>query len=85
MLERTCEGEVAVSKCEGTCLSKVRPSGVSYSGFFKDCQCCRESSLRSREVVLTKCFDPDGNTLSGEKESYVTQLREPADCKCFHC
>jgi len=34
-LERTCEGEVAVSKCEGACLSKVRPSAITHTGFIK--------------------------------------------------
>lgn len=34
-LERTCEGEVAVSKCEGSCISRVRPSAISHTGFYK--------------------------------------------------
>ncbi|OXA56710.1 partner of bursicon [Folsomia candida] len=84
-MERTCEGEVAVSKCEGSCASKVRPSAVSHSGFMKDCQCCRESNLRSREITLTKCYDQDGKLLTGDKETYVISLKEPADCRCYRC
>lgn len=84
-LERTCEGEVAVSKCEGSCSSRVRPSAVSHTGFFKDCQCCRETTLRSRAVTLNKCYDPNGKTLTGDKETYIMHLKEPVDCKCYRC
>ncbi|CAL8148170.1 unnamed protein product [Orchesella dallaii] len=84
-MERTCEGEVAVSKCEGSCSSKVRPSAVSHTGFYKDCQCCRETTLRSRSVTLNKCYDPNGNTLTGDKEKYVINLKEPVDCRCYRC
>lgn len=34
-LIRTCEGEVIVSKCEGTCSSELRPSVASPTGFQK--------------------------------------------------
>jgi len=84
-VERTCEGEVAVSKCEGSCASKVRPSAMSHSGFAKDCQCCRETQLRSREITLTRCYDRDGRSLTGDKETYAITLKEPTDCRCFRC
>jgi len=84
-LERTCEGEIAVSKCEGSCSSKVRPSAVSHTGFYKDCQCCRETTLRQRAVTLNKCYDPNGKTMTGDKEKYAINLKEPVECRCYRC
>lgn len=34
-LQRTCNGEVAVNKCEGTCNSQVQPSVITPTGFLK--------------------------------------------------
>lgn len=34
-LVRTCEGDLAVNKCEGTCTSQLQPSVVKASGFLK--------------------------------------------------
>ncbi|XP_068202913.1 LOW QUALITY PROTEIN: partner of bursicon [Palaemon carinicauda] len=84
-LLRTCEEDLAVNKCEGACLSKVQPSVNTPSGFLKDCRCCRETHLRSREVILTHCYDVDGNRLVGGKGQLSLKLSEPADCQCAKC
>ncbi|GAB6021191.1 hypothetical protein CHUAL_003816 [Chamberlinius hualienensis] len=86
-LLRTCEGEVAVNKCEGTCSSQLQPSVVQSSGFLKDCQCCRESHLREREVVLQTCYNAEGQPLptGSEHSQLVIRLKEPALCKCYKC
>lgn len=34
-LQRTCHGEIAVNKCEGTCNSQVQPSVITPTGFLK--------------------------------------------------
>ncbi|KAJ8944504.1 hypothetical protein NQ318_011762 [Aromia moschata] len=76
-LQRTCNGEVAVNKCEGSCKSQVQPS---------ECYCCRESFLRERIITLSHCYDPDGVRLTNEgSNSMDVKLREPTDCKCYKC
>ncbi|XP_018318896.1 uncharacterized protein LOC108732529 isoform X2 [Agrilus planipennis] len=85
-LQRTCQGEIAVNKCEGTCNSQVQPSVITPTGFLKECYCCRESFLRERIVTLTHCYDPDGMRLTTEDtHSMDVKLREPSDCKCYKC
>ncbi|XP_042891377.1 partner of bursicon-like [Penaeus japonicus] len=84
-LVRTCEEDLAVNKCEGACVSKVQPSVNTPSGFLKDCRCCRETHLRARDVVLTHCYDGDGNRITGDNGKLTVKLREPADCQCFKC
>lgn len=34
-LQRTCNGEIAVNKCEGMCNSQVQPSVITPTGFLK--------------------------------------------------
>lgn len=34
-LQRSCSGEIAVSKCEGSCNSQVQPSVITPTGFLK--------------------------------------------------
>lgn len=34
-LQRTCNGEIAVNKCEGACNSQVQPSVITPTGFLK--------------------------------------------------
>ncbi|XP_039281309.1 partner of bursicon [Nilaparvata lugens] len=85
-LQRTCNGDVAVNKCEGACNSQVQPSVVTPTGFLKECFCCRESFLRERTITLTHCYDPDGMRLTGAPHSQMdVRLREPAECKCYKC
>ncbi|XP_034238241.1 partner of bursicon [Thrips palmi] len=85
-LSRTCNGDIAVNKCEGACTSQVQPSVITPTGFLKECYCCRESFLRERVVALTHCYDPDGARLTAEgRSSMEVKLREPADCRCFKC
>ncbi|XP_076047532.1 bursicon subunit partner of burs [Oratosquilla oratoria] len=80
-----CEDDLAVNKCEGACSSRVQPSVNTASGFLKDCKCCRETHLRTREFQLTQCRDVDGNLIPGEKGQLVVQVQEPAGCKCSKC
>nr|CAD7404409.1 unnamed protein product [Timema poppensis] len=85
-LQRTCNSEVSVNKCEGACTSQVQPSVITPTGFLKECYCCRESFLRERVITLTHCYDPDGGRLTKEGQSTMDiKLREPAECKCFKC
>lgn len=85
-LQRTCNGEVQVNKCEGLCNSQVQPSVITPTGFLKECYCCRESYLHERVVTLTHCYDPDGTRLTtSEMASMDIRLKEPADCRCFKC
>lgn len=85
-LQRTCDGEVTVNKCEGFCNSQVQPSVITPTGFLKECYCCRESFLKDRLVTLTHCYDPDGvRLMSDELATMDLRLKEPADCKCFKC
>jgi len=84
-LVRTCEEDVRVSKCEGACPSKVQPSVNTLSGFYKDCRCCRETTLRHREITLSHCYDADGKALAGDRGSMRVSLKEPSDCDCFKC
>ncbi|XP_018569361.1 partner of bursicon [Anoplophora glabripennis] len=85
-LQRTCNGEVAVNKCEGSCKSQVQPSVITPTGFLKECYCCRESFLRERIITLSHCYDPDGVRLTNEgTNSMDVKLREPSDCKCYKC
>ncbi|KAF0298477.1 Partner of bursicon [Amphibalanus amphitrite] len=84
-LERTCEGDIPVNKCEGTCSSQVQPSVISPSGFNKECSCCKETGLRVREITLTRCFNPDGQQVAGDQGRLTVKLREPSDCRCSRC
>ncbi|XP_030754854.1 partner of bursicon [Sitophilus oryzae] len=85
-LQRTCNGEVAVNKCEGSCKSQVQPSVITPTGFLKECYCCRESYLRERVITLTHCYDPDGVRLTNEGYNAMDiKLREPSECKCYKC
>ncbi|CAB3369689.1 Hypothetical predicted protein [Cloeon dipterum] len=84
-LQRTCNGDVAVNKCEGQCSSQVQPSVVTPTGFLKECFCCRETFMRERTLTLMHCYDPDGTRLHGDKETMDVKLKEPAECKCYKC
>lgn len=85
-LQRTCNGEVQVNKCEGLCNSQVQPSVITPTGFLKECYCCRESYLHERLVTLSHCYDPDGTRLmTPEMASMDIRLKEPAECRCFKC
>ncbi|CAO1316959.1 unnamed protein product [Diamesa hyperborea] len=84
-LQRTCDGEVTVNKCEGFCNSQIQPSVITATGFLKECYCCRESFLRDRLVTLTHCYDPDGIRLNDDTATMELKLKEPTECKCFKC
>ncbi|UYV60472.1 Bursb [Cordylochernes scorpioides] len=84
-LLRSCHGDIQVRKCEGTCDSQVRPSVVTASGFLKFCQCCRETWMTQREVLLTHCYDKAGQRLYGDRGSMAITVREPEGCSCHSC
>lgn len=85
-LQRTCDGEVTVNKCEGYCNSQVQPSVITPTGFLKECYCCRESFLKDTLVTLSHCYDPDGvRILASDSATMDLRLKEPAECKCFKC
>lgn len=84
-LQRTCDGEVTVNKCEGFCNSQIQPSVITATGFLKECYCCRESFLKDRLVTLTHCYDPDGIRLNDDTSTMELRLKEPTECKCFKC
>ncbi|CAG2170011.1 unnamed protein product, partial [Oppiella nova] len=79
---RVCEGNIVVNKCEGTCLSHLKPSITTATGFLKECLCCRESHMKPKEVHLTDCFDLDGKKLS---DTMTVSMTEPTDCSCHKC
>lgn len=85
-LQRTCNGEVTINKCEGLCNSQVQPSVITPTGFLKECYCCRETVLKDRLVKLTHCYDPDGARLTDNEMSTLDiRLKEPAECRCYKC
>ncbi|XP_061402452.1 partner of bursicon-like [Musca vetustissima] len=85
-MQRTCNADVIVNKCEGLCNSQVQPSVITPTGFLKECYCCRESFLKEKIITLSHCYDPDGTRLnSPEMATMDIRLREPTDCKCFKC
>lgn len=85
-LVRSCEDEVRMSKCEGSCVSTTRPSAMERSGFSKDCSCCRESSYSEKTVTLQNCYDPDGQRIqSGSLASMQVTIKQPSGCLCFKC
>ena len=84
---RTCEGSISVTKCEGTCRSELRPSVSSPSGLFKECYCCRESSMKFKIFSLNDCFTPDGVRINHPSNKAVMEIKmkEPDGCSCHTC
>nr|XP_027197061.1 partner of bursicon-like isoform X2 [Dermatophagoides pteronyssinus] len=87
-LIRRCHGQALVSKCEGACVSNLRPSIQTPTGLLKvlsskECNCCRETSMQTKRIILDNCFDQDGNELIGEK--LIITVNEPRHCACFQC
>jgi len=84
-LMRTCEEDVEINKCEGSCVSTTMPSAMEKSGFSKDCKCCRESSYNEKTLTLHNCYDQDGHKLEGSLSQMQVTIKEPAGCQCFSC
>jgi len=84
-LDRSCEGDIPVNKCEGTCSSSLQPSVISPNGFNKECSCCKETGLRQREITLSRCYTADGQQIKGDRGQMTVQLKEPSDCRCSRC
>jgi hypothetical protein len=85
-LQRSCNGDILLNKCEGFCNSQVQPSVITATGFLKECYCCRESFLRDRQITLTHCYDPDGVRLhAAESATMDVKIKEPVECRCFKC
>lgn len=49
--------------------------------------CCRETWMKQKDVILSKCYDPDGEMLvDDEKLSQMTvSMEEPQECNCHKC
>ncbi|KAK6166448.1 hypothetical protein SNE40_023137 [Patella caerulea] len=77
----SCVAKIRVNKCEGVCVSSVSPSVMNHRGLKKDCKCCRERELVSRDIVLHECYH-DGELIPGIRQ---TQVMEPVDCGCYEC
>uniref|UniRef100_A0A336KB63 CSON005830 protein n=1 Tax=Culicoides sonorensis TaxID=179676 RepID=A0A336KB63_CULSO len=77
-LQRTCNAEVTVMKCEGLCNSQVQPSVITQTGFLKECYCCRETFLKDKTILLTHCYDPDGVSMRSFRVSFAIILT----CAC---
>lgn len=77
-----CSGSVIVNKCEGACVSKVRPSVNSYDGFERECACCKDSAARTRAITLSKCT-MNSNEVHGY--SLSRHIIEPTACECQQC
>ena len=85
-LVRTCEDEVGLSKCEGSCVSTTTPSAMERSGFSKSCSCCRETNYAEKTVTLHRCYDQDGHRIEeGGLATMQVTIKEPAGCLCFKC
>merc|ERR1711997_489418 len=84
-LERTCEEDVSLNKCEGTCVSGIKPSAIDRSGFSKECHCCRETSYRDRVITLSNCYNEGGHKLTGPMGSMQVTIKEPDGCSCHEC
>merc|ERR1711988_53827 len=81
-LVRTCEEDVELAKCEGSCVSSTMPSAMERSGFMKDCKCCREVGYNERVVTLHSCYDQDGVKLQGSLAQMQVTIKEPSECAC---
>merc|ERR1711913_79603 len=84
-LVRTCEEDVELAKCEGSCVSSTQPSAMERSGFLKDCKCCRESGYRERTLTLHNCYNGDGHKLEGGLGTMQVTIKEPDGCQCYGC
>merc|ERR1711874_197368 len=84
-LMRTCEEDVELAKCEGSCVSSTMPSAMERSGFSKDCKCCREVGYNERVVTLHSCYDQDGVRLQGSLAQMQVTIKEPSECQCHKC
>merc|ERR1712007_85253 len=69
-LVRTCEEDVELAKCEGSCVSSTQPSAMERSGFLKDCKCC---------------YNGDGHKLEGGLGTMQVTIKEPDGCQCYGC
>ncbi|KAL4222026.1 hypothetical protein ACF0H5_018071 [Mactra antiquata] len=78
----TCNGRVTVNKCEGSCLSSVKPTLTSPDGYTKECSCCKDLSARSRTVTLSMCTLGDEEVHGYE---LTRTLLEPTACSCQPC
>ncbi|OQR73959.1 partner of bursicon-like [Tropilaelaps mercedesae] len=82
---RSCEGSAEVTKCEGTCNSHVQPSLSAPHGFHKECNCCRETHMERRGVVLDQCYDVNGERILGPLGAMELELKVPSGCTCVSC
>ncbi|XP_071803578.1 partner of bursicon-like isoform X2 [Asterias amurensis] len=79
----SCTGTTTVNQCEGECVTTSTPSVTEPTGYSKICNCCRERSLRPKQVMLSDCYDSAGNAITGQQ--YPVYVPEPASCSCQKC
>nr|XP_022309064.1 partner of bursicon-like [Crassostrea virginica] len=77
-----CVARVRVNECEGVCLSTASPNVHTYPDFKKECSCCKEGRLVTRQIALQECYS-NGVLLAGVQPT--TSITEPEDCACFPC
>lgn len=49
----------------------------------KECNCCRDTTMKLKHIKLDNCVDADGNFLEGD--SMTIAINEPHQCACFKC
>nr|AQS80492.1 bursicon-beta precursor [Charonia tritonis] len=81
-VQASCSAEVNLHKCEGQCESKVIPSVRHARGFRRDCRCCKEGTIRTRTVPLTRCFH-NGELLVGVMD--MAEVSDLESCSCVSC
>lgn len=80
--EVNCIAMVNVTECDGVCVSQVAPSARRASGIEKNCRCCKEITMRTREITLEACYD-GAELLEGVRP--ITRIKEPVACSCHTC
>lgn len=73
-IQRICEENVAVNKCEGACVSSLRPSALSVKGFHKVSKwCVQPAYAKVRKQWFKKKFKCWSN-----KQSELDQIVQDA-------
>lgn len=52
---------------------------------FQECNCCRETQMERRSVMLDQCYDVNGERILGPLGAMELQLRVPTGCTCVPC
>lgn len=64
----------------------IRVVAYHYRGIaFQECNCCRETQMEHRDVLLDQCYDVNGERILGPLGAMQLQLRVPIGCTCVPC